>query len=194
MWERLKRLWRAAPGTHPQSVRRPSQIKPRTQGTWTQKQIIRLAAEKVVLASKASQFSFHEPKRPTKTYVSGWIKTSDGHKYELRVLLGPKFPDKMPRLFVTSPHRVPKYGGGFINSKGFSHKWHTSGMGPTGCAEICHCREPLWDPSSNINSVLIKGALWCEAHRKHMKTGESLAHFFNELRKQLTDDLNNYKP
>ena len=194
MWEKLKRIWSEATQTRPRSAKPLPQVTPKTQRAWTSKQKLRLAAEKVVLDSEASQFSFHEPKVPVKAYVSGWIETADGHRYELRVLLGPDFPDKMPHLFVTSPRRVPKYGGGFINSNRFSHKWHTNGKGPNGCVEICHCKKSLWDPSRNINSVLIKGAIWCEGHRHHMKAGDSIAHFLDELKDQLPDDLDNFKP
>ena len=158
---------------------------------WTKEQRIRLAVENKVLASKASQFGFHKHKLPTETYVAGWIKTSDGHKYELKVLLGPKFSDKMPHLLLTSPDKAAKYGGGLIVNEGISHRFHSRGEGPGGFLEICHCEESSWDPSRNILSVLIKGAIWCEAHCRHLKSGISIAKYCDELKDQVPD-LNNY--
>ncbi len=201
MWEKLKRIWSQSPGISSRSTRASSQTqrtqaqtqqtKPKTQEARTEKQKIRLAIENEILKRKASRFCFFKHKQPAETYVVGWIKTSDGYRYELKVLLGPKFPDQMPRLFVVSPHKAPKYGGGFINNAGLSHKFHTRGKGPNGCVEICHCKESSWDPSRNILSVLIKGVIWCEAHRKYVKTGETIAHFCDELKDQVPD-LNNY--
>ena len=167
------------------------QIESMAPRTWTKKQRIRLAVENKVLASKASQFGFHKHKLPTETYVAGWIKTSDGHKYELKVLLGPKFSDKMPHLLLTSPDKAAKYGGGLIVNEGISHRFHSRGEGPGGFLEICHCDESSWDPSRNILSVLIKGAIWCEAHCRHLKSGISIARYCDELKDQVPD-LNNY--
>ena len=158
---------------------------------WTKEQRIRLAVEKKVLDSRASQFGFHEPKLPTETYVAGRIETSDGHKYELKALLGPKFPDKMIHLLLTSPNKAAKYGGGLIVNEGISHRFHSLGKGPGGFLEICHCKESSWDPSRNILSVLIKGAIWCEAHCRHLKTGKSIADYCDELKDQVPD-LNNF--
>jgi hypothetical protein len=145
--------------------------------------------ENKILASKAPGFHFYEHTRVDKTYVAGRVKTSDGHKYELKVLLGPEFPDKVPKMYVVSPHKVPKYGGGFVNNAGLSHRFHTRGKGPDGCVEICHCSS--WDSSRNIMSVLIKGAIWCEAHCRHMKSGISIAKYCDDLKDQVPD-LNNY--
>ena len=158
---------------------------------WTKEQRIRLAVEKKVLDSRASQFGFHEPKLPTETYVAGRIETSDGHKYELKALLGPKFPDKMPHLLLTLPDKAAKYGGGLIVNEGISHRFHSRGKGPGGLLEICHCEESSWDPSRNILSVLIKGAIWCEAHCRHLKTGKSIADYCDKLKDQVPD-LNNF--
>ena len=162
------------------------QTKPKTQEAWTKKQRIRLAVENKILASKAPGFRFYEHTRVDKTYVAGLVKTSDGYKYELKVLLGPKFPDKMPRLFVVSPNKVPKYGGGFVNDAGLSHRFHTRGKGPDGCVEICHCSS--WDPSRTIVSVLLRGVIWCEGHRRHLKTGRGIADYCDELKDQVPDN------
>ena len=167
------------------------QIESKAPRTWTKKQRIRLAVENKVLDSKVSQFGFHKHKLPTETYVAGRIKTSDGHKDELKVLLGPEFPDKMPHLLLTSPDKAAQYGGGLIVNDGISHRFHSLGKGPGGFLEICHCKESSWDPSRNILSVLIKGAIWCEAHCRHLKTGKSIADYCDELKDQVPD-LNNF--
>lgn len=180
--------------TEPQRQRSQAQTqqnKPKPQEAWTRKQRIILAVEHKILARKAPGFRFCEHARADKTYVAGRVKTSDGHKYELKVLLGPKFPDKMPHLLLVSPHELPRYGGGLVNDVGLSHAFHTRGKGPNGCVEICHCEESRWDPSRNIFSLVIKGAIWCEAHCRHLKTGISIAQYCEELIDQVPD-LDNY--
>jgi len=167
------------------------QIESEAPRMWTKKQRNRLAVEKKVLDLRASQFGFYEHARADKTYVAGWIKTSDGHKYALKALLCPKFPDKMLHLLLTSPDQAAKYGGGLIVNEGISHRFHSLGKGPGGFLEICHCKESSWDPSRNILSVLIKGAIWCEAHCRHLKSGISIADYCDELKDQVPD-LNNY--
>ena len=167
------------------------QTKPKTQEAWTQKQRIRLAVENKILVSKAPGFRFYEHTRADKTYVTGRVKTSDGHRYEVKVLLGPKFPDLMPHLLLTSPDKAAKYGGGLIVNEGLSHRFHSRGKGPGGFLEICHCKESSWDPSQHILSVLIKSAIWCEAHCRHLKSGISIAEYCDKLKDQVPD-LNNY--
>jgi len=170
------------------------QDEPEVQKKWKKEQRIRLAVENKILASKAPGFRFYEHTRADKAYVAGRVKTSDGHKYELKVLLCSKFPDKMPHLLLTSPDKAAKYGGGLIVNEGLSHRFHSRGKGPGGYLEICHCEKSLWDPSRNIVSVLIKGAIWCEAHRRHMKSGKSIAEYCDELKDEVPDILNNYQP
>ena len=194
--QELRQIWSPLSGTQsrPRANRSQAQrattqtqrSKPKTQEAWTKKQRIRLAVENKILASKAPGFRFYEHTRVDKTYVAGLVKTSDGYKYELKVLLGPKFPDKMPRLFVVSPNKVPKYGGGFVNDAGLSHRFHTRGKGPDGCVEICHCSS--WDPSRTIVSVLLRGVIWCEGHRRHLKTGRGIADYCDELKDQAPDN------
>lgn len=179
-------------GPQQRSQVQTQQTTPKTQEAWTKKQRIRLAVENKILASKAPGFRFYEHTRADKTYVAGPVKTSDGHKYELKVLLDPKFPDTMPHLLLTSPDKVTKYGGGLIVNEGLSHRFHSRGAGSGGHLEICHCVESSWDSSRNILSILIKGAIWCEAHRRHLKSGRSIAEYCDELRDRVPDILNNY--
>ena len=193
MWPKLQELWqelrrRLVPQHRTRTQTQPTE--PRTQEAWTKKQRIRLAVENKLLARRAPGFRFYEHTRPDKTYVAGRVRTSDGHKYELKLLLGPTFPDQMPHLLLTSPDGAAKYGGGLIFNEGLSHRFHARGKGPDGHLEICHCKESSWDPSRNILSVLIKGAIWCEAHCRHLKTGISIAQYCHELEDQV-HDLNN---
>ena len=181
-------------GTGPQQQRvqaSTEQTTPKKQKAWTKKQRIRLAVEKKILASKAPGFHFYEHTRADKTYVAGPVKTSDGHKYELKVLLGPKFPDEMPSLLLTSPDKATKYGGGLIVDEGLSHRFHSRGEGTGGHLELCHCDESTWDPHRTILSILLKGAIWCEAHCRHLKSGINIAKYCEELKDQVPD-LNDY--
>lgn len=204
LWRELRRIWSQLAGTQsrtqttrPQFQRtRQQQISQTqaqqtssvTQEGWTDKQKIRLAVENKILALRMPQCNFYEHRQPAKTYVAGLVKTSDGYKYKLKVLLGPEFPDIMPKMYVVSPHKVPKHGGGFVNDAGFSHNFHTRGKGPDGCVEICHCSSSSWDPSRNIRSVLLRGVVWCEGHRRHLKTGKSIADYCDELQDQVPDN------
>jgi hypothetical protein len=203
LWQELKRIWSQSAGTQS----RPRRTRPQFQGTrpqqqvlqtqtqqtepkkgegWTKKQRIRLAVENKILALRMPQCRFYEHKESAKTNVTGLVKTSDGCKYKLKVLLGPEFPDVMPKMYVVSPHKVPKYGGGFVNDAGLSHKFHTRGKGPDGCVEICHCSS--WDPSRNIASVLLRGVVWCEGHCRHLKTDKSIADYCDELQNKVPDN------
>jgi hypothetical protein len=171
---------------HESAQPQTQQTSHKTQVGWTKKQRIRLAVEDKILASKASGFHFHEHTRADKTYVAGKVKTSDGHKYELKVLLGSKFPDEMPSLLLVSPNAA-KYDGGLIVDEGLSHRFHSRGKGAGGHLELCHCNESTWDPHRTILSILIKGAIWSEAHSRHLKTGKSIAEYCDELKDQVPD-------
>lgn len=149
---------------------------------WSKRQRYWLAANKVLLAAKASQFKFYNPR--TDTYVGGWVTPSDGHgRYQLKVPLGPGCPDEMPLLYVVSPLILPKYGGGAVNEEQRSHAFHTWKNGPGGCVSICHNTPGRWNPKCTILGIVIKGLLWVEAYSRHLKTGMSIASFFEELRR-----------
>ena len=146
-----------------------------------------MAAEMKILARKMPKFRCYEPTEPTKTYVAGRIGTPDGNKFELKLVLGKKYPDEMPELYVVSPHILPKRGGGTVNDAGLSHAFHTRPKGPEGCTQICHCNSTSWDPSKTVIGALIKGTIWCEAYREYMRTGKSIADFFSELERPIQD-------
>lgn len=147
---------------------------------WSEKQRRRLGAEKRLLDQKMPQFKFYSPL--IDTYVAGKAKTSDGRKYKLKLILGKRFPDEMPKLYVVSPRLLPKYGDGTINSEGVSHSFHTQENGPDGCVQICHYSSSLWDPSKSIFGIMLKALIWAEGYCQHLRTGKSIATFCDEIK------------
>lgn len=140
---------------------------------WTETQQHRLAVEKAVVDKEMPQFRFHD--LAGNTYLEGEVGTSDGSQFRLRCILHPRFPDEKPHLYVVSPSRLPRYGGGTINALGKSHDFHTWGNGPDGCVQICHFKRDWWDSGKTLLAVLIKGVLWCEGYAMHLKTGRPIA-------------------
>ena len=150
---------------------------------WLKYQRCRLSTEAKVLAAELPQFRFYNP--TGETYVAGWVHPSNGHDYQLKLVLGDDFPDEMPKLYVVSPHMLRKYGGGMANEMEISHAFHTWENGPGGCVQICHCRPDRWDSSKTICGVMIKGILWLEGYARHLRTGQSIASFFDEMRRSM---------
>ena len=142
---------------------------------WTRSQQNRLAMERKLLLKEMPQFQFYKTRGDT--YVEGWMQTSGGNTYKLRLVLGQRYPDEMPSLYVVSPRKLRKYGYGTINNQGLSHRFHTCGKGPGGCVEICHFRSSLWNSSKTILAVLTKGLIWCEGYAAYLKTGKGIAEF-----------------
>lgn len=103
------------------------------------------------------------------------IKTSGGQEFTLDAVLGEHFPDKMPRLYVVSPHRLPKRGNcGSVNAEGNSHAFHTLKNGPGGVVQICHFKPSWWDSSKTVCAAIIKGVIWCECYMAYLHTGKSI--------------------
>lgn len=146
---------------------------------WSMSQRVRLATERELLARKMSHFQFYDPTH--ETYVAGWVRTSDGGNYQLKLVPGYRFPDEMCSLYVVSPSILWRYGGGTVNELGATHSFHTLSNGPGGCVQICHTKPDRWDSGQTIFAVLVKGHLWAEGHSRHVRTGNSIASFCDEV-------------
>ena len=136
----------------------------------------RLALEMKAVKTELPQFQFRSGN--SKTYVSGWVTpTKGGQSYELTLVLGPDYPDKRPRLYVTSPKMLRQYDGGYINDDEYSNRFHTRKNSREGCVQICHIDPDDWDPSYACVQVLLMGIIWLTGYEKHLQTGEDLCEF-----------------
>ena len=142
---------------------------------WSETQKYRLALEYKLLEKKMPQFKWYDLEG--NTYLEGQVRTNDdGREYVLQCVLSNKFPDQKPKLFVVSPHTLPKYDGrGTINGAGKSHSFHTLDNGPRGCVQICHFKSEWWDSTKTLMAVLMKGMYWLEAYSTHLQTGKPIA-------------------
>jgi len=150
---------------------------------WSISQRYRLATEKNVLAGKMRNFQFYNPTHDT--YVAGGVHTRDGNIFQLKLVPREGFPDEMPNLYVVWPLVLRRYGGGTVNEVGISHEFHTWTNGPGGCVQICHTKPNLWDSSTTILGVLVKGQLWLEGYSQHLRTGISIDSFLEKLRRSV---------
>lgn len=140
----------------------------------SEKLLYRLGLEREIVAKEMPQFKFHDIAGDA--YVEGDVKIygSDA-EFILRLILG-NFPDDLPKLFVVSPAKLPKYDGyGTVNSEGSSHDFHTLKNGPGGIVQICHFKRDWWDSSKSVVAVLIKGVFWLEAYSAYLKSGRSVS-------------------
>ena len=144
---------------------------------WIRSQRRRLACEKKVMGKELPQFYFYNPTGDT--YVSGTVPLrSVGLFLILKCILGPSFPDAMPRLYVTSPMTLWKYRRrGTVNSEGVSHAFHTLSNGPDGIVQICHFKSEQWHSGRSLVGVFMKGLIWCRGYEAHLRTGKPISDF-----------------
>ena len=147
---------------------------------WSRAQQARLALERQILAKELPHYSFYDLSFGG-TYIEGWENTvSRNRSYKLKLVLSSHYPDEMPRLYVVSPHTLPKHGIIFrknLNSEDVSHAFHTLSNGSDGCVQICHTKPELWNSSMTCVAVLMKGIYWLEAYEAHLRTGRDLCEF-----------------
>jgi len=149
----------------------------------------RLQIEKAIVASQMPQFVFSD--LGNEASFQGWQKTTTGNEYfYLKLEIPPWYPDKMPNLFVTSPHILKDRGGKPINTMGSVHSFHTLSNGAGGCVRICHFTSESWDASKTCVGVLIKGILWLEAYSVHLITGITIAEILDQWKRGQEWELN----
>ena len=143
----------------------------------------RLEIEKAIMEKELPQFELSQT--GDDTYFWGWHTTAyKGRRFLLKLNLSPYYPDEIPKLYVTEPKKLKKYGGGDINSLGGSHEFHTNGNGPGGVVQICHFAKGQWDPSKTCVGVFYKGIIWLESYDLHLATGKDIAIITNEIKKR----------
>jgi len=142
--------------------------------TRTMEQCERFAFEAKLLAKYMSDFRFYDPRGDT--YVEGWVRTTDGQRFQLRIDVPPQYPYEKPPLYVVEPNTLWRYGDNdTVNSLGRTHSFHTLSNGPDGCVQICHTRD--WNASMTLLKVVLKGILWVEAYTAHLQSGRDLADY-----------------
>jgi hypothetical protein len=145
--------------------------------------IIRIREEKKIMDKELPQFKLF--KSGDMIFFRGWHTTTTSRlKFQLKLPLPTVYPDVAPKLYVTYPLTLVKYGGGAINSMWSSHAFHTLGNGPDGCLEICHGGTGNWDASKTCIGILFKGMLWCEAYAVHLRTGLDISEIFENWRRR----------
>ena len=142
----------------------------------TEKQLYRIGIEKELMAKELPHFEFYDIEG--ETFVEGGVNIyGSSAEFKLRLVLG-DFPDDLPKLFVVSPTKLPKYDGyGTVNSECASHEFHTSRNGPGGIVQICHFKRDWWDSSKSLISVLMKGIYWLECYCAYLKTGRKISSY-----------------
>ena len=144
----------------------------------------RIKVEQAIMAKELPQFKLFN--FGSKRYFTGWHTTTTGrHRYQLRLVLPKWYPDQMPKLYVTSPRILRKYGRGTINSMvGVSHAFHIQEKGADGCVQICHFMSASWDASKTCVGIFFKGILWLEAYEVHLSTGMDIAEILDQWKRR----------
>jgi len=112
-------------------------------------------------------------------YAEGSFNTKGGKSYNLRLLFGKHYADKMPELIVVNPKYLYTHDGKRLNDIGCSHFFHTGPTNIDGYVSICHTRSAYWSPSMTAAAVYFKGLCWVTALEAHLKTGRPLCEFVN---------------
>jgi hypothetical protein len=132
----------------------------------------RLDFEKALLSKYLPQFRWDQNEQGF--YAEGWIETSSGRRYRLRVQMDPVKGHH--RLYVLHPRRLPTHDG--RGSLDRSRAWHETRMvsvGSDGTIEIDWAAHK--DAETCLRAV-IGGAAWCEAYEAYLRTGRPIHCWF----------------
>jgi len=143
----------------------------------------RLTSESIALMSQLPQFELRDAFSPDGAYVVGsQHSTTSFHDYRLALMLPNDYPDRMPPLYVISPHPLFTHDGTPVPE--CSHEYHTLDRGPEGEVQICHSYSDQWDPWISCVGVLMRGLLWIYLYEQPMRTGRTINDVFVELRRR----------
>jgi hypothetical protein len=152
---------------------------------WSYEKRARILLEERILQQQFPRFSFRHMSDPERAYIEGPYSGPDlFFSYRLALYLYPDHPYEMPSLYVHFPIPLYTYDGRLVPES--SHEFHTTSRNDAGEVEICHCHENNWTPDRLCVGALTKGIMWLEAYENHLKTGESIAAFFDrELERRI---------
>ncbi len=145
---------------------------------WSVTQRQRLGFEKDLMENYfRNRVTWINPTSDTKVEVR--VTCTNDKQYTLRVYLPSDYPNSCPQMVVCSPSSYLRMKNGSILS-GSSVVNHTLGS-KDGCTQICHFRTDLWRDNNTLYQVIMKGLIWLEAYEAHLRTGESLNRYLQEM-------------
>ncbi|XP_078372134.1 uncharacterized protein LOC144655707 [Oculina patagonica] len=145
---------------------------------WSVTQRKRLGFEKDLLEKYfCNRVAWINPIGDTKVEVR--VTCTNDKQYTLRVYLPSDYPNSCPQMVVSSPSSCLRMKNGSLLS-GMSGANHTLGS-RDGCTMICHYNSSLWRDDNTLYQVIMKGLIWLEAYEAHLRTGESLSKYLQEM-------------
>ena len=146
--------------------------------SWSASQRRRLGFEKELLEKYfRSRVSWINPTGDTRVEVR--VTCTNDKQYTLRVYLPSDYPNSCPQMVVSSPSSCLRRKNGSSLS-GVSGADHVLGS-KDGCTQICHYNSGLWRDDNTLYQVIMKGLIWLEAYEAHLRTGESLRRYLQEM-------------
>jgi len=145
---------------------------------WSATQQRRLGFEKELLEKYfRGRVSWTDPTGDTRVEVR--VTCTNNKEYTLRVYLPSDYPNSCPQMVVSSPPScLRKRDGSLLNVGGTA--FHTLGT-RDGLTIICHFRQDLWRDDNTLYQVIMKGLIWLEAYEAHLRTGEPLTRYLQEM-------------
>ena len=139
----------------------------------------RLALEKHLLEKYfGSKVSWIDPTGETKVEVK--VICSNDKRYTLRAYLPTDYPNSCPQMIVSSPSSSLRTRDGSVLDS-VSTEYHVLSS-KHGCTQICHFRSDLWRSENTLYQVVMKGMIWLEAYEAHLRTGQKMDKFLQEMR------------
>lgn len=146
---------------------------------WSPNQRQRLALEKHLMEKYfGNKVSWIDPTGETKVEVK--VICSNDKRYTLRVYLPTDYPNSCPQMIVSSPSSCLRTRDGSALDSG-STAYHVLSS-KHGCTQICHFRSDLWRSENTLYQVVMKGMIWLEAYEAHLRTGQNMDKFLQEMR------------
>ena len=147
---------------------------------WSQVQRKRLGFEKTLLENYfRNRVTWISPGDQTKVEVR--VTCTSNKQYTLRVYLPHDFPNSCPKMVVKTSSKLKAANGQLLEEyPGDNHVGYTVG-GYTG---ICHFRPNLWKSDNTLYQVVMKGLIWLEAYEAHLRTGQPLSQYLNEMKRR----------
>lgn len=145
---------------------------------WSATQQRRLGFEKELLEKYfRGRVSWINPTGDTRVEVR--VTCTNDKQYTLRVYLPSDYPNSCPQMVVSSPSSCLRKKNGSLLS-GTSGEDHVLAS-RDGCTQICHYNSGLWRDDNTLYQVIMKGLIWLEAYEAHLRTGESLCRYLQEM-------------
>lgn len=148
---------------------------------WSASQKQRLAFEKELLEKYfCGRVSWINPTGNTTVEVK--VTCTNDKEYVLRVYLPSDYPSSCPQMVVKPPYFFATY----LWKKDWTRMTTANGTDHTygsrdGYTQICHFKPSLWKGDNTLYQVVMKGLIWLEAYEAHLRTGNSLSTYLQEM-------------